>query len=187
MALRDAIYLLGPLAAFATIGALAAVLRRAFGRREVHWAERRAERDERRADRDERRAGRAERRAGRDWRAGRRVGPASVLTALLAALLTRHRAGMATGWRASLLNGRRLEGGPGPLTRSASADDFGLLRPAVLAEDLASAESARRQLAGAGIRSTVAPDVDGRVRVLVFFDEVARARRVVGGPAERPE
>jgi hypothetical protein len=143
------------------IGALAAGLR---------WALRRRE------------ANRAGHHAGH--RARRR---ASLLTGLLAAALTGRRAELLTGRRAGLLAGRRGERRGETLVEPASGDDFGLLRAAVLADDRASAETVRRLLAGAGIRSTVASGVDGRIRVLVFFDQVARARRVVGGPAERQE
>jgi hypothetical protein len=62
-------------------------------------------------------------------------------------------------------------------------DDFGLLDVAAIVDTADTAEQIRAVLADAGIRATVAPAADGRVRVLVFETEVARARRVVGGSA----
>ena len=70
-------------------------------------------------------------------------------------------------------------------TRAGSFDDgdYGLLRVAALTDDRAGAEVVRALLARAGIRATVAPALDGRVRVLVFASDLDRARRVVSGPA----
>jgi hypothetical protein len=62
-------------------------------------------------------------------------------------------------------------------------EDFGLLQPALIAEDLASAGAARARLAEAGIRATVSTGLDGRTRVLVFSEELDRARRVVDSPS----
>jgi hypothetical protein len=64
----------------------------------------------------------------------------------------------------------------------AEHEDFGLLRPALIAEDLTSAGVARARLAEAGIRATVSTGLDGRTRVLVFGEELDRARRVVDSP-----
>jgi hypothetical protein len=60
-------------------------------------------------------------------------------------------------------------------------EDYGLLRPALVADDLTSAGRVRAQLAEAGIRATLSTGLDGRTRVLVFGEELDRARRVVGG------
>lgn len=62
-------------------------------------------------------------------------------------------------------------------------EDFGLLRVAALADDAAGAQVVCGLLAAAGIRATVAPQLDGRVRVLVFATDLARARAVVSGPS----
>jgi hypothetical protein len=62
-------------------------------------------------------------------------------------------------------------------------EDFGLLRPALVAEDLTSAGAVRARLAEAGIRATVSTGLDGRTRVLVFGEELDRARRVVDSPS----
>jgi hypothetical protein len=71
--------------------------------------------------------------------------------------------------------------GTGARNRSA-AEDFGLLRVAALAEDVAGAHVVCGLLARAGIRATVAPAVGDRVRVLVFAADLERARAVVSGP-----
>lgn len=69
-----------------------------------------------------------------------------------------------------------LAGAPEDAQRLGS-EDFGLLQPALIAEDLASAGAARARLAEAGIRATVSTGLDGRTRVLVFSEELDRARR----------
>ncbi|HEX6497686.1 MAG TPA: hypothetical protein VF054_01490 [Micromonosporaceae bacterium] len=61
-----------------------------------------------------------------------------------------------------------------------TAEDYGLLRAAVVVDDPASAEAVRQRLTDAGIRCTTAVGRDRRVRVLVFADELEKARRVVG-------
>lgn len=61
-----------------------------------------------------------------------------------------------------------------------TAEDYGLLRPAAVVDDPVDAETMRQRLADAGIRCTTAVGRDGRVRVLVFADELDKARRVVG-------
>jgi hypothetical protein len=58
--------------------------------------------------------------------------------------------------------------------------DFGLLTPAAVADDDATAEEFRTLLSAAGIRATVATARDGRLLVLVFPEEQTRARRLVG-------
>jgi hypothetical protein len=63
------------------------------------------------------------------------------------------------------------------------SDDYGLLSPAAMADDLDLADDVRAMLADAGIRSTHTLRADGRVMVLVFGEEVEEARRLVGGPA----
>lgn len=57
---------------------------------------------------------------------------------------------------------------------------YGLLRTAATTRDLVDAELVRAHLASAGIRSTLATDLNGRIRVLVFADELDRARRLAG-------
>ncbi|HEU4423776.1 MAG TPA: hypothetical protein VFR67_14690 [Pilimelia sp.] len=67
-------------------------------------------------------------------------------------------------------------------------DDFGRLRVAALARDLASAKVVRERLAAAGIRASLATAVDGLPRVLVFADDLDRAKRFVSSPnAASPE
>lgn len=58
-------------------------------------------------------------------------------------------------------------------------DDFGLLTVAALADRAETAERVRAALAQAGIRSTIAAGPGGAVRVLVFPDDAARARRAL--------
>jgi hypothetical protein len=72
-------------------------------------------------------------------------------------------------------------GSPGAGVRSGEREDYGLLK---VATEVATAEEAtkvRRVLTAAGIRNTNAVTGDGRHRVLVFGDELIRARRVTGG------
>jgi hypothetical protein len=69
------------------------------------------------------------------------------------------------------------------LTIFAENEDYGLLSPAALTDDLDLAHDVRRMLADAGIRATYALRRDGRVTVLVFAEEVEEARRLVGGSA----
>jgi hypothetical protein len=61
-----------------------------------------------------------------------------------------------------------------------AGDEYGLLCAAAVTEDSSTAESVRAMLTAAGIRATVATGRDGRIRVLVFEDELHRARRVMG-------
>jgi hypothetical protein len=107
------------------------------------------------------------------------VGPplAVAVLALLAALL---------GWNAE-------RDGDGPLRdgyadglaifgdRLGDYDDYGLLSPAALTDDVDLAEAVRGLLAGNGIRATYAVRPDGRVTVLVFPEQADEARRLVGG------
>ena len=58
--------------------------------------------------------------------------------------------------------------------------DYGLLTPAVTADDETTAGEFRRLLHTAGIRATVASAPDGRRLILVFPEELSRARRLVG-------
>jgi hypothetical protein len=60
------------------------------------------------------------------------------------------------------------------------ADDYGLLATAAVARTQADALLVKEHLRSAGIRSTLATAPDGQIRVLVFGDEVVRARRLVG-------
>jgi hypothetical protein len=60
-------------------------------------------------------------------------------------------------------------------------DDYGLLGPAALTDDVDLAEAVRGLLAGNGIRATYAVRRDGRCVVLVFPEHVDEARRLVGG------
>jgi hypothetical protein len=62
-----------------------------------------------------------------------------------------------------------------------SRGDFGLLRTAAVVDDIAKARHMKELLREAGIRSTVASEADGRVRVLVFEKEIDEARRLVSG------
>jgi hypothetical protein len=59
-------------------------------------------------------------------------------------------------------------------------EDYGLLFPAAVADDITVADEIRRLLGDAGIRATTATRRDGRVCVLVFCEEVEEARRLVG-------
>ena len=64
-------------------------------------------------------------------------------------------------------------------------DDYGLLRPAAVTDEPAVAAEIRQLLADAGIRATHAVRLDGRVTVLVFAEELAEARRLVGDSPPR--
>ena len=61
-------------------------------------------------------------------------------------------------------------------------EDFGLLRVAALADDRDGARVVCGLLARAGIRATIAPETGGAVRVLVFLEDLERARAAVSGP-----
>lgn len=75
---------------------------------------------------------------------------------------------------------RAMRGEPVEAVSEAESEDYGLLRPAAITRDLVDAELVKTHLATAGIRSTLATDLDGRIRVLVFADELDRARKLVG-------
>jgi len=60
------------------------------------------------------------------------------------------------------------------------ADDYGLLATAAVARTHADALLIKEHLRSAGIRATLANAPDGQIRILVFSDEVVRARRLVG-------
>jgi hypothetical protein len=62
-------------------------------------------------------------------------------------------------------------------------EDFGLLSVAGVVANTDDAQALQGMLADAGIRATIAPAKDGRVRVLVFTSDLETARRVVGGSA----
>jgi len=61
--------------------------------------------------------------------------------------------------------------------------DFGLLVTVALTGSVGDADELRRRLSANGIRSTVAPGADGRTHILVFRENAAHARRLVGGGA----
>jgi hypothetical protein len=65
-------------------------------------------------------------------------------------------------------------------------DDYGLLAPAAVTRTRVDALLVKEQLRTAGIRSTLANTADGQVQVLVFGDQVIRARRLVGWTGPRP-
>jgi hypothetical protein len=68
---------------------------------------------------------------------------------------------------------------PARLTDSLT-DDYGLLATAAVTRTHADALLIKEHLRSAGIRATLANAPDGQIRVLVFGDEVVRARRLVG-------
>lgn len=69
--------------------------------------------------------------------------------------------------------------------RHGSAGELGLLRPVAGTASAGQANALRAVLSDAGIRSTTAVRRDGRVEVLVFADDLDRARRLVPpGPVE---
>ncbi|MEV4621253.1 hypothetical protein AB0J74_21425 [Asanoa sp. NPDC049573] len=61
--------------------------------------------------------------------------------------------------------------------------DFGLLVTVALVAAESDAGEIRKRLTANGIRSTVSPGPDGRTRILVFRENAAHARRLVGGGA----
>ena len=67
-----------------------------------------------------------------------------------------------------------------------SPDDYGLLAPAAVTRTRPEALRVKQQLRSAGIRSTLAATPDGQVQVLVFGDQVVRARRLVGWSGQKP-
>ncbi|WP_089246420.1 SPOR domain-containing protein [Asanoa hainanensis] len=75
-------------------------------------------------------------------------------------------------------------GGPGMGGKPTNeGPDFGLLVTVAQTSTEADADELRRRLSANGIRSTIAPGTDGRTRILVFRENAARARRLVGGGA----
>lgn len=58
--------------------------------------------------------------------------------------------------------------------------DYGLLATATVVPTLTEAAVIREHLGVAGIRATLTSTQDGQFRVLVFGNELMRARRVVG-------
>lgn len=73
-------------------------------------------------------------------------------------------------------------GGPATgvrLPEPGTAPDYGLLRSVSLIGDLAFARDMRDRLRHNGVRATLATGRDGMVRVLVFADELDRARRLI--------
>ncbi|WP_432995934.1 hypothetical protein [Dactylosporangium sp. CA-233914] len=57
--------------------------------------------------------------------------------------------------------------------------DYGLLRTVSKVGDLAFAREIRDRLRHNGVRATLATGPDGMVRILVFADELDRARRLI--------
>jgi hypothetical protein len=57
--------------------------------------------------------------------------------------------------------------------------DYGLLRSVSMVGDLAFAREVRNRLRSNGVRATLATGPDGMVRILVFADELDRARRLL--------
>lgn len=70
--------------------------------------------------------------------------------------------------------------GAAPLPALGTPDGYGLLSAVAVVDDPETAAGIRCRLVAAGIRATVSTGRDGQVRVLVFQDELYRARRVVG-------
>jgi hypothetical protein len=70
-----------------------------------------------------------------------------------------------------------------PAWPSADPDDFGLLAPVATVDTADEAARVKAMLAEAGIKATTAAGPDGRHRVLVFSNELDRARRVGGWSA----
>ncbi|MDQ6648525.1 MAG: hypothetical protein M3Z02_00155 [Actinomycetota bacterium] len=66
--------------------------------------------------------------------------------------------------------------------RPADAIDYGLLVPVSTVRSAQDAELLRAVLAAEGIRATLAPFGAAKSQVLVFRDQAARARRLVGSP-----
>jgi hypothetical protein len=60
-------------------------------------------------------------------------------------------------------------------------DDYGLLASVAAVDSAEEAARVRSMLAEAGIRATTTVGADGKHRVLVFRNELHRARRVAGG------
>ena len=95
------------------------------------------------------------------------------------------------GWAASLgalstlvLIFRLLRHGGGPaggvrLAASTPPPDYGLLCFVSSVGDLAFARDVRDRLRHNGVRATLSTGADGMVRVLVFADELDRARRLI--------
>lgn len=77
----------------------------------------------------------------------------------------------------------RHGGGPSPggvlPLGIAGLPDYGLLRCVSSVGDLAFARDVRDRLRHNGVRATLATGADGMVRVLVFADELDRARRLI--------
>ncbi|WP_238008126.1 hypothetical protein KZZ52_06635 [Dactylosporangium sp. AC04546] len=91
------------------------------------------------------------------------------------------------GWAASagvlaalVLIIRLLHHGGAPAAYETHGDgDYGLLRSVSAVGDLAFARDVRDRLRRNGVRATLATGGDGMVRVLVFADELDRARRLI--------
>ena len=102
---------------------------------------------------------------------------AVAVVGLLGAVLWR----MGLRWDVALPDGPTVtDGRQAGLALFAGDDDYGLLLPATVTDDPATARLVRLRLTDAGIRSTTAVRTDGRWMVLVFTDRLAEARRLVG-------
>ncbi|GAA3277929.1 hypothetical protein GCM10020218_027400 [Dactylosporangium vinaceum] len=90
------------------------------------------------------------------------------------------------GWAASagvlaalLLIIRLLKYGTALPPAPPGTPDYGLLRSVSMVGDLAFAREVRDRLRSNGVRATLATGPDGMVRILVFADELDRARRLI--------
>ncbi|WP_433057212.1 hypothetical protein [Dactylosporangium sp. CS-033363] len=90
------------------------------------------------------------------------------------------------GWAASagvlaalLLIIRLLKYGSSARPTPAPRPDYGLLRTVSMVGDLSFARDVRDRLRHNGVRATLATGPDGMVRILVFADELDRARRLI--------
>ena len=106
------------------------------------------------------------------------IGPpiAFALIGLLGTILWRLGPQQETGREQDPLDDLRPDG----QATFADPDEYGLLCPAALTEDPGVTEEIRRLLCDAGIRATSAMRRDGRFLILVFAEDVERARRLVG-------
>jgi hypothetical protein len=70
-----------------------------------------------------------------------------------------------------------------PAWPPADPEDFGLLAPVAIVDSADEAARVKGMLADAGIKATTSVGPDGRHRVLVFSNELDRARHVGGWSA----
>ena len=69
--------------------------------------------------------------------------------------------------------------GHGPRPGAAPREGYGLLTPVASAGSRAGADELRARLLTAGLRATVGEGPDGRSQLLVFPDDLGRAREVL--------